>query len=216
MSHASCVCACVCARPPFPPLTTSRKGFKEIDLQYRDDNGRVLTKQEAFRQLCYKFHGIQPSKKKTDIRNRTPLRSLSPSLPFPLDPAGARTRRRAARQTDQVRARLNLLSAPLPAGMKAEEHRLMSMAGDDTPLNTAATMRQAQARTGQAHVVLQGNGVQALVPLRGAGQTHTGGAPPGLHALAFFGAVCMGDIIGDAYVAHPLVSEASTCVSRRS
>lgn len=30
---------------------------KEIKLEYRDDFGRLLTRKEAFRQLCYQFHG---------------------------------------------------------------------------------------------------------------------------------------------------------------
>lgn len=30
---------------------------KEVKLEYRDDFGRLLTRKEAFRQLCYQFHG---------------------------------------------------------------------------------------------------------------------------------------------------------------
>ena len=43
-------------------------GTREIELEYRDEYGRVLTKQEAYRQLSYKFHGIKPGKKKQERR----------------------------------------------------------------------------------------------------------------------------------------------------
>lgn len=39
-----------------------------IQLDYRDSFGRKLTKKEAYRQLCYKFHGYGPGKKKLDKR----------------------------------------------------------------------------------------------------------------------------------------------------
>ena len=42
-------------------------------LQYRDDQGRVLTQKEAFRQASYAFHGIQPGKKKIDMRLKVSL-----------------------------------------------------------------------------------------------------------------------------------------------
>ena len=31
-----------------------------VKLEYRDEFGRKLTQKEAFRQLCYKFHGYGP------------------------------------------------------------------------------------------------------------------------------------------------------------
>ncbi|MEW5309033.1 MAG: hypothetical protein WDW38_000945 [Sanguina aurantia] len=42
----------------------------EAALTTRDQYGRVLTPKERFRELCYKFHGIQPSKNKIDKRIR--------------------------------------------------------------------------------------------------------------------------------------------------
>lgn len=37
-----------------------------IDLEYRDDKGRQLTKKEAYRNLCYSFHNKLPSYKKIE------------------------------------------------------------------------------------------------------------------------------------------------------
>ena len=42
----------------------------KIKLEYRDDKGRLLTPKEAFRQLSYRFHGIEPSKKTKEKRER--------------------------------------------------------------------------------------------------------------------------------------------------
>ena len=41
---------------------------REIKLEYRDDHGRLLTRKEAYRQLCYQFHGHGSSKKKEEKR----------------------------------------------------------------------------------------------------------------------------------------------------
>jgi U4/U6.U5 tri-snRNP-associated protein 1 len=40
----------------------------EVALTKRDEFGRVLTPKEAFRQLCHRFHGIQPSKNTREKR----------------------------------------------------------------------------------------------------------------------------------------------------
>ena len=40
--------------------------FKPIKLEYRDADGKLLTRKEAFRQMCHKFHGKGPGKKKTE------------------------------------------------------------------------------------------------------------------------------------------------------
>lgn len=37
-----------------------------IDLEYRDEKGRELTKKEAYRNLCYSFHNKLPSYKKIE------------------------------------------------------------------------------------------------------------------------------------------------------
>jgi U4/U6.U5 tri-snRNP-associated protein 1 len=39
---------------------------KEVNIEYRDKQGRKLTQKEAFRQLSYRFHGIEPSRKKKE------------------------------------------------------------------------------------------------------------------------------------------------------
>ncbi len=41
---------------------------REIKLEYRDEHGRLLTSKEAYRQLCYQFHGHGSSKKKEEKR----------------------------------------------------------------------------------------------------------------------------------------------------
>lgn len=39
-----------------------------VKLEYRDEHGRKLTQKEAFRQLCYKFHGYGPGLNKREKR----------------------------------------------------------------------------------------------------------------------------------------------------
>jgi U4/U6.U5 tri-snRNP-associated protein 1 len=41
---------------------------REIKLEYRDKHGRLLTTKEAYRDLCYQFHGHGGSKKKEEKR----------------------------------------------------------------------------------------------------------------------------------------------------
>lgn len=41
---------------------------REIKLEYRDDHGRLLTRKEAYRNLCYQFHGHGSSKKNEEKR----------------------------------------------------------------------------------------------------------------------------------------------------
>mmetsp|Transcript_42401 Transcript_42401/g.102485 ORF Transcript_42401/g.102485 Transcript_42401/m.102485 type:complete len:532 (+) Transcript_42401:703-2298(+) len=43
---------------------------REVKLEYRDKHGRLLTSKEAYRELCYQFHGHGGSKKKEDRRLR--------------------------------------------------------------------------------------------------------------------------------------------------
>jgi hypothetical protein len=54
---------------PGPLPNKGKSGAKEIVLEYRDDQGRLLTPKEAFRQLSYKFHGIEPSKRTQEKRS---------------------------------------------------------------------------------------------------------------------------------------------------
>jgi len=41
---------------------------REIKLEYRDKHGRLLTQKEAYRDLCYQFHGHGASKRKEEKR----------------------------------------------------------------------------------------------------------------------------------------------------
>lgn len=45
-------------------------GGKDVKLEYRDKYGNKLTPKEAYRELCYKFHGREPSQKVRDKRLR--------------------------------------------------------------------------------------------------------------------------------------------------
>ena len=49
---------------------TPREDAKDIKIEYRDSLGRKLTPKEAYRQMCYDFHGYGTSKKKTEKRLR--------------------------------------------------------------------------------------------------------------------------------------------------
>jgi U4/U6.U5 tri-snRNP-associated protein 1 len=46
--------------------TTQNNENLTIDLEYRDEKGRELTKKEAYRNLCYNFHNKLPSYKKIE------------------------------------------------------------------------------------------------------------------------------------------------------
>ena len=41
---------------------------REVKLEYRDEHGRLLTSKEAYRNLCYQFHGYGSSKKNQERR----------------------------------------------------------------------------------------------------------------------------------------------------
>jgi len=43
---------------------------REIKLEYRDDHGRLLTRKEAYRNMCYQFHGHGSSKKNEERRQK--------------------------------------------------------------------------------------------------------------------------------------------------
>eukprot|EP01086_Lenisia_limosa_P016810 TRINITY_DN69_c0_g1_i1.p1 TRINITY_DN69_c0_g1~~TRINITY_DN69_c0_g1_i1.p1 ORF type:complete len:111 (-),score=14.91 TRINITY_DN69_c0_g1_i1:41-373(-) len=50
---------------PLMDKAGSRKpgNIREVQLDYRDDEGRLLTPKEAFRHLSYRFHGRKPGRK---------------------------------------------------------------------------------------------------------------------------------------------------------
>lgn len=50
---------------PEPQAISNDKKFN-INIEYRDKAGRLLTKKDAYRQLCYDFHGYGPSKMKLE------------------------------------------------------------------------------------------------------------------------------------------------------
>lgn len=45
---------------------TFKGQLKPVKLEYRDAQGRLLTRKEAYRQMCWKFHGKAPGKKKQE------------------------------------------------------------------------------------------------------------------------------------------------------
>ncbi|GAB4814564.1 hypothetical protein N2152v2_001610 [Parachlorella kessleri] len=49
----------------------------EVALTRKDEHGRILTPKEAFRQLCHRFHGIQPSKNTQEKRMRQVAQELA-------------------------------------------------------------------------------------------------------------------------------------------
>mmetsp|Transcript_12739 Transcript_12739/g.18140 ORF Transcript_12739/g.18140 Transcript_12739/m.18140 type:complete len:751 (+) Transcript_12739:39-2291(+) len=50
---------------------------REIKLEYRDEHGRLLTRKEAYRNLCYQFHGHGSSKKNEERKLRQIERELA-------------------------------------------------------------------------------------------------------------------------------------------
>lgn len=43
---------------------------ERVKLQYLDKQGRKLTLKEAFREMCWKFHGKKPSHRKLEKRSK--------------------------------------------------------------------------------------------------------------------------------------------------
>jgi len=46
---------------------------KEINLEYRNKDGKLMTRKEAFRYICWNFHGKGPSKGKIDKMKKREL-----------------------------------------------------------------------------------------------------------------------------------------------
>ena len=57
-----------------PPGASAMPYGRDVKLEYRDSTGAVLTTKEAYRELCYKFHGTAPSQKTRDKRMRAMAR----------------------------------------------------------------------------------------------------------------------------------------------
>lgn len=81
---------------------------KEIKLRYTDEHGNELTRKEAFRLLCHKFHGNGPGQNKRE--------------------------KRLKRMLDNIKRK--------------------TMLAGDTPLASAAALKNETKRAGKAHVVL--------------------------------------------------------------
>ena len=52
----------------FDGMDAMKMGHQDVKLEYRDGKGRKLTPKEAYRQLCYNFHGFGPGKAKLERR----------------------------------------------------------------------------------------------------------------------------------------------------
>ncbi|KAJ8599575.1 hypothetical protein CTAYLR_004669 [Chrysophaeum taylorii] len=52
--------------PKTLPDVAFKGQLKPIKLEYRDGDGRLLTRKEAYRQMCWKFHGKQPGRRKQE------------------------------------------------------------------------------------------------------------------------------------------------------
>jgi len=91
---------------------------RDVKLQYVDEFGRELTPKEAFRQLCYKFHGRGPSKNTREKRlkkylNELRLKSKSKSGDTPLSAVAA-----LKKETKKNASPFVVLSGP--SALKAE------------------------------------------------------------------------------------------------
>lgn len=89
---------------------TRENDRREIKLSYTDEYGNELTRKEAFRMLCHKFHGKGPGQNKREKRLRKMLEST----------------------------------------------KTLQMQADDTPLASAAALKEETRKLGKAHVVLSG------------------------------------------------------------
>lgn len=59
-----------------PIGNSAPSGVPDVNITYKDEFGRVLTPKEAFRELCYNFHGIRPSKNKREKRLKQYLEEI--------------------------------------------------------------------------------------------------------------------------------------------
>lgn len=91
-------------------IKTRENGTQDIKLSYTDEYGNELTRKEAFRMLCHKFHGKGPGQNKREKRLRKMLEST----------------------------------------------KTLQMKADDTPLASAAALKEETRKLGTAHVVLSG------------------------------------------------------------
>ena len=52
----------------------------KIKLDYRDNNGKLMTQKEAFRYMCWTFHGKKPGKRKMEKKMRKEQMKTNPKI----------------------------------------------------------------------------------------------------------------------------------------
>ncbi|EEA08604.1 uncharacterized protein CMU_004590 [Cryptosporidium muris RN66] len=57
------------------PINNKQDSLRDIVLWHMDENGNILTQKEAFRQLCWKFHGKKSGKNKIEKMIRRSIRN---------------------------------------------------------------------------------------------------------------------------------------------
>lgn len=102
-----------------------------VKIEYRDKEGHKLTQKEAFRQLSYRFHGIEPSRKKKEKTLKVSIFCFTTNIsPFNIP-------------------RLLLLQA-----LQASSSSGSTKGALDS--GTMKFLTQAQEATGKAHIMVQG------------------------------------------------------------
>ena len=140
-------CAPATLQPPLPP---------QVALTRKDEYGRILTPKEAFRQLCYRFHGIQPSKGTQEKRRRQARAGRGGGRG-----GGRGCRRRAAPGSEAAgpaaAAPTPALRPPTPPRPQIEEQlqqkRVATGAGE---AETVSHMKDVQRKAATPYVVLSG------------------------------------------------------------
>ncbi|OII73299.1 hypothetical protein cand_003530 [Cryptosporidium andersoni] len=57
------------------PINNKQDSLRDVVLWHMDENGNILTQKEAFRQLCWKFHGKKSGKNKIEKMIRRSIRN---------------------------------------------------------------------------------------------------------------------------------------------
>lgn len=114
----------------------------EAALTKRDEFGRILTPKEAFRQLCYSFHGIQPSKNTKEKRLKQVEKEISQKK---VASGAAQTSSLAAVKVAQVAASTPfvVLSGTVRPGQSRDAHMAAAMQGNARPNKTKGKQRDS-------------------------------------------------------------------------
>lgn len=86
-----------------PVGTSAQPGISEVNITYKDEFGRVLTPKEAFRELCYNFHGIRPSKNKREKRLKQYLEEIKEKQQLSSEGQDVARGKDAARQSQKIK-----------------------------------------------------------------------------------------------------------------